>query len=362
MDTDQQNRPGTDAGSDSRNPGQSHFDREFAGLTDPAHYSKDAISPGGLSAAESSPEDANGAGVPSIQDKLGKGFTDSLQSGGVKGLAASGVLKILSGQSRKKKAATGGVVGTIVTLIIVGAGLSSGPLEFAHIAQLLHGAHFSQQENAGDGRMGRLYRFLRPGGSIGETRLGALGSRYHAKIIADLHSIGITPEYAAGDVYKGMTIDTEHEGSPYKGKTPEEAAKIFEEKSGIKPTVEGGKLKVDANKFFKQRKSLGVALGELGTSKVTTATRIRVLSKFGLVSWHPLKKVDKKLNSTVAERYKKFKEEREKNLKSKIPENLVDPTHAQLSDGAVGADGKPVPPTDIPSERPVITPDATSSS
>jgi hypothetical protein len=80
----------------------------------------------------------------------------------------------------------------------------------------------------------------------------------------------------------------------------DEAAAKFEKDYGVKPEIEGKKIKVNATKFWAQKKSLKVALDHLGTGKVTTLVRARVLGKFGLVSWHPMTKLDKFAYKTTA--------------------------------------------------------------
>lgn len=209
--------------------------------------------------------------------------------------------------TKKKAAAAGSIAGIGVGGSLLLGSIAVGPLEFIHIAQILHNTHFSQQEDAGDGRMGKLYRFVRSGGQVGTTRLGYLGNKYYTRIVGQLADIGITPDYGNSklDYYKGYTIDTEHKNSPYRGMTQEQAATAFEEKTGFKPTLNGKKLTVNADKFWAQRKSLNAALGELGTNKVATAARVRVLGKFGMVTWHPLKAVDKKINNYFKDKWDK---------------------------------------------------------
>jgi hypothetical protein len=350
MATDLQNRPETDSGSDAGNPAQSFYDREFAGLTDPEHFSKDAVSPEELESRESGAtagSTSKSEGEGGVSDTLGAGY--SAISSGSRAGSALGALSLI--RSSRKKKGVAGIVSLIVGILII-LGISSGPLEFVHISQLLHDAHFSQQENAGDSRMSKLYRYARSGGKtgsrrVGETRLGTLGSKYHARIVSELEAIGITPEYEKLDIYKGMSIDTTHENSPYKGKTPEEAAKIFEEKTGIKPTIEGDHLKVNADKFWGQKKSINSTLKELKTSKVTTAVRSRVLRKFGLVDWHPLHKADKFVARKGITAYEAFKESRDAKLKNRV-QNTVDGTGAKITDDTT--DPKNPKTTAIPGE------------
>lgn len=357
MATNLQNRPETDSGSDSGNPAQSFYDREFSGLTSPDHYDKDATLPEDLQkketgvAGDPATDKADGGGV---SDTLGAGY--SALNSASRGASILGALTLI--RSSRKKKGVAGIVALVAGILII-LGISSGPLEFVHISQLLHDSHFSQQEGAGDSRMSKLYRYARSGGKtgtrrVGETRLGTLGSKYHAKIISELENIGITPEYEKLDIYKGMTIDTLHENSPYKGMTPEEAAKVFEEKTGIKPTIEGDHLKVNADKFWGQKKSITSTLKELKTSKVTTAVRSRVLRKFGLVDWHPLHKADKFVAKKGVTAYDAWKKARDEKLKNRV-KNTVDSTKAKITDDQT--DPKHPTTTDIPGESGSTTPE-----
>jgi len=204
--------------------------------------------------------------------------------------------------SKKKVGIAGGITGLGVGAGMLGLTYTIGPAEFLHLAANTHIPHWGAQEDASDGRMGKLYRWLRKDGSIGQTRLSWIGSKYHARITGKLKAIGITPQYGALDTYKGLTIDTENEKSPYKGMSTDEATKAVEEKYGIKPKVEGGKLTINAETYWSQHKTLKVGLNELGNSKMS-AVRIRYFKKFGWVTWRPLEIADKKLNAKLAKFY-----------------------------------------------------------
>ncbi|MFA5004372.1 MAG: M23 family metallopeptidase [Candidatus Saccharimonadales bacterium] len=273
--------------------------------------------------------EVNDGGVAS-DDQVGSGFT------------GDGSSKRKGRFWTKKKVKAAGLgTGIVVGGSMFGLSIISGPMEFIHLAQVLHGAHFSNQENAGDGRMSKMYRFLRSKGHVGETRMGFLASNYHGKIINKLSDIGIVPEYNNKlDTYKGFTLDTEHANSPYKGMTPQQAAAAFEQKTGFKPTINGNKITVDAKGFWSQRKSLSAALSELGDAKLTTAVRVRVLGKFGLVTWHPLKIVDKKVNNSAVKIANSLKDKWKERLKSGVePPVTLDGARGQNTD----ANGNPIP-------------------
>ena len=232
--------------------------------------------------------------------------------------------------TKKRVQATGALVGASLTGGVVGISFISGPLEFVHIAQILHNAHFSQQEDAGDGRIGKMYRWLRAGGSAGETRLSWLGSKYHARILGDLAAIGITPQYGGLDTYKGFTLDIEHERSPYRGMTPQEAQAALEQKTGIKATIDGNKLRVDANTYWSQRAAIKASLSELNMNGISTAARARNMRIRGLVSWHPMTIIDKKANNTALKLFNFLKEKWTTRLKTGVDPVQIDASGAKL--------------------------------
>ncbi len=243
--------------------------------------------------------------------------------------------------TRRKVQAAGALVGAGLTGGVIGTSFLAGPLQFVHLAQVLHNAHFSQQEDAGDGRMGKMYRWLRSGGSAGETRLGWLGSKYHGRILADLASIGIVPDYGNFSTYKGFTVDLSHPDTPYTDMTPREAATAFEQNTGIKPTINGNRLQVDANTYWSQRKAIKASLGELNLNGVSTDARARVLRKFGLVSWHPMNIIDKKANNTALKIFNLLKEKWQTRLKTGVDPVQIDASAAREQTG-VDSKGNPI--------------------
>lgn len=215
------------------------------------------------------------------------------EDGGGKKKKRKSTIKALA-LTKRRVGIAGAITGSIVSIVTFCLTFVSGTFEFLHVSQILHDAHFSSMETVGDGRMGKMYRFLRKGGSVGETRLGFVASKYHDQMIKKLNNIGISPDYGPFDTYQGFSVDTEHENSPYKDMTPEEAAAAFEEKTGFKPDIVDGKLRVNARNFWSQGSTIKAALSLTGDSKITVALGARVMSKFGLVSrWHPLQALAK---------------------------------------------------------------------
>ena len=235
----------------------------------------------------------------------------------------------------------GGGAGAIVTLSIGGLSMFTGPLEFVHIANILHDAHFSSQENASDSRIGKAMRWLRGDKRPGKTRLTWLGAKYHDKILADLKKIGITPTYEGADFYNGFEIDPE-KNPDYKGMTPEEAAAKLEADTGIKPTIKDGKLQIQSAKFFVQRKSLKWLAKSTGGNGLAAAARLRVLKKFGEVTFHPLKILDKKFHTKITvPLMEKFKEKWQSLLEKGKSSIGIDTSKAQDKETGTDSNGDP---------------------
>jgi hypothetical protein len=292
------------------------------------------------------------APTPQREKQVGRGY--------VKSLAQPRRFSVTGRIRRRYAIFGGGMVGTIVALIFF-LTLSSGPFQFIHIAQLMQRFHFSHQQDAGDARMGRLYRFAREGGKAGETRLGWLGSKMHANMLADLEKIGLKPIYSGADIYQGFEIDRSSPDSPFKDmsnaelKSTLEAKGVDVNKLSFVP-VEGQrglpKATVTVKGYINQRKSLGFLSGQIGDSKVPGALRVRVLARYGLVSWHPMKIIERKQNQALVDLYDKWKKTQEDKLKNGVGEGTVDPTKATREDPVYDKDGKQIGVSDVPDTAP----------
>jgi hypothetical protein len=238
--------------------------------------------------------------------------------------------------SRKGKATIigGGIAGLGVGGSLMFFSMFSGPLEFVHIAQYLQGAHFSRQENASDSRLGSLYRWMKQGNTVGETRLTWLESKYKDRMLKQLKTAGLEPKFnARTGYYEGFFVDKTSETSPYRGMSNDEVKVALSEKYGVPSyQIRDGKFYVPERSFFAQRRSLVGLSHELGYSKVTSAVRARVLSKYGLVTWHPMKILDKRANESVAKLYEKWKKAREERLRNGEKVTTVKASGAQQED------------------------------
>lgn len=242
-------------------------------------------------------------------------------------------------QNRRRTTIGGGLVGLLVGGGFMGLSFMSGPFQFIHIAQLLssHGT-IASQNDASDERMGKLYRWLGNGGDAGETRIGHLSSKLKDRMLADLDSIGLKPDYGKLTTYKGFVIDTENEKSPYHGMSEDEIkAKLASKGITDGITVKDGKVTVSADSYTAKKTSLRAMVSDMHESKIPNALRVRILAKYGFVTWHPLKILDGKLNSKA---YDLWDKAREKRLSTGQTETTIDTTDAERQDTTQDADGK----------------------
>ena len=243
-------------------------------------------------------------------------------------------------QNRRRTTIGGGLAGLAVGGSFLGLSFLSGPFQFIHIAQLLssHGT-IASQNDASDERMGKMYRFLRNGGDAGETRLGHLSSNLKTKMLADLESIGLKPDYGKLTTYQGFSIDTTNEKSPYYKMSEQEIRDRLASKgitSGI--TTDNGKVTVSADSYIAKKTSLRAMVSDMHESKIPSALRVRILAKYGFVTWHPLKILDGKLNSKV---YDLWDQAREKRLQDgKTSPTSIDTTNAEEQTTTTDEKGK----------------------
>ncbi len=81
-------------------------------------------------------------------------------------------------------------------------------------------------------------------------------------------------------------------------------------------TVQDGKIRIDADGlgYFKSKKLIKTTMTDAGLDGLGAGMRTRIMGKRGGISWHPIKKVDRKIHDTVDKRLAKWKEDRQKRL------------------------------------------------
>ena len=231
-------------------------------------------------------------------------------------------------KNKKQAYGAGSIVGLLLAASLVIASFGSGPLELIHLSQILHLAHFAEQEAAGDGRLVKALRNMsKTGANAGDTEISEIVDTYHGEITADLAKIGITPKLNPdGTPSDTLTVDTtEGSGSPYSGMTPQEAADAFTAKTGITPKINGTSLEVSSSDFWGSPNVEDNTLGSIGLKGVAMAARARFMNAFGLSSMHPL-------HATNDE----DQEQADQNFESELKE-FVDTGKGTISADTIGA-------------------------
>lgn len=323
---------------ETNNPGQELADREF---NPDAYHQRQAVAasdpsdPRGEPSAdelrdkEQSPADSKPDSSDQYDNQVGRGYR--------RGRPQTSRLSLRGRITRRRAIFGGSITGTIIALILLLTGVS-GPLTFVHIAQLMQRFHFSHQQNASNDRMGRLYRYARTG-NPGETRLGWLGSKMHTNLLADMEKIGLKPNYSSiGGVFDSFEIDRSSPNSPYKDMSNEELKSALAAK-GVDVSkieflpAEGGKglpvAKISFDSYKGRKAGFNFLSDEIGTSDIPGPLRVRVLSRYGLASWHPMKRIDAKINQKLSALYDSWKKSKEDRLKNGVGEGELNTAGAQ---------------------------------
>jgi hypothetical protein len=236
--------------------------------------------------------------------------------------------------SKRKTAAGGGIIGTIIA-VLFGFSVFQGPLQFIHTAKLMEQFHLSAQEDQSDDRFIRIARYLRykGNGQAERTRLGTLGNKYADRIEVRFNKAGIksayTPVFGYADEYI-IDQDKFDEGK-YKDKNKSEIKKAFKDRYGLALEERSGKLFVNADDigYFKHLAFIKDSMRTAGYSRISAAVLGRLMGKRAGVDWHPIKKIDKKVLRTAETRYTDWREKRteeiEKGTKTTISTS-ADPT------------------------------------
>jgi hypothetical protein len=270
--------------------------------------------------------------LDSVKELDGKKSDKEVASSGAnedepKWYTGKGAKKKKKGWLTKKKAATiAGLTASAVGFSAMFLGPMMGPLEFIHLAESVRLPHFGAQEDAGDIRLNALLRYAKKR-AAGETRLTYLESKYFSRITADMQRAGFKARFdPISSNYMGMYVDTLSEKSPYRGLNNDEVKAKLEQKYGSKAfQVRDGRFYLQEGKsgFLQQYKTLRLVSKEMGYSGLTAAMRARVLSKYGVVTWNPLKKIDKAANQKLADLYRTWKKARDAKIRNGYKTSVV---------------------------------------
>ncbi len=281
----------------------------------------------GLEAAYAAPS-ATESGSKKLEDAKSltnkeETATDKVGALGYTGPAKPGPKK-RSGTIRRRTYITGIIVGLVTGTLTVGSFLS-GPLEFLHIAESIRAPHFSATSNFTDSRLGKYFVYSRTN-SVGDTRLDWVQRSYKGKILAEMDKLGIKPvtdtrlnQGTGLDYLKSWQLDTNVTGSPIEGMNPDQVTEWAKTNLGIDAknvlVRNNGKVYIKTSNFVTQTKATYNLNRELGKSRLSSAMRTRTLGRFFDITFHPIKILDQKLNTKVAQLYKNWKDNRAKSIK-----------------------------------------------
>lgn len=215
--------------------------------------------------------------------------------------------------TRRRAVVGGGVVGAIVGIMFFLSSIT-GPFQFMQFAQLVQQFHIAGHENAGDSRTSGLTRFARSGLDARETRVGHIGSRMAPKIEARFKTAGFKPVFEGPAKFlTNYEVDKNAAHGRWKNLSDDDFVKEIKKEYG-KDLTRGsdGKWKISAAKgwFGGEGKFNRKVLVETGSWKITSPIQSRVWGRWAGTKWHPMRKIDAKINETFAKFAKKLKAKR----------------------------------------------------
>ncbi|HSW85254.1 MAG TPA: M23 family metallopeptidase [Candidatus Saccharimonadales bacterium] len=272
-------------------------------------------------------------------DRVGKGYTGNNNS------TSRGRVRF---RLTRKKAAVGIGSVAIISGVIGFFSISTGPLEFIHIAQLLDRFHFSSQQDAEDGRLTKMARYLHDTNKPQNTRLGLVGNSVASKLETKIKdATGLEPEFnEKSGRFVGYNGDRAHEN--FKGKSEAEIKSQIANQTGI----DGIKVSFSSDgKSFSYNPDAGIRnpvtayrvqtrtaraqLSEAGLSKVSQHVGSRILRTRAGWTFHPIKKADAALQAKAIEKGAKAYEQ----FKEKLKQQFNKDETAYIENGAVEKPG-----------------------
>jgi hypothetical protein len=197
-------------------------------------------------------------------------------------------LRNVSWLFRHKRAVFGGgAISSAIAILIFF--ISSGPLQFIHLSQLLEQWHFSTQQDQQDNRFMKDARFLHyaSSGEVQKARLGYLGNKLADTFETKLNKSGYQSAYSPKfGLFDGYRIDKNND--KFKGKSDAEIKKIVKNETGL-DAVEGdtirsnlrGELVINARGlgYFKTKALNTTVLSQAKYSKVSASVGARIMCK-----------------------------------------------------------------------------------
>lgn len=218
----------------------------------------------------------------------------------------------------RRRAAAGGVAGVVVGGVLFLFSVSSGPLQFIHIGQLLQRFHFASMQDTGDSRLLKIFRYSKnlKKGTVENTRLGIAGRKVIVNLDAKFKTSGIEKKYSTLGTYEGTSIKLDdfeanaRNGDQLGSLRGQDAADWFQENYKIKvDVVSDGELITKDDGFlnyFKNRKVNLMLAKETGESKIPASLLARIMGKRDAATFHPIRAVDKKIAGALDKRLTAF--------------------------------------------------------
>jgi hypothetical protein len=201
----------------------------------------------------------------------------------------------------------GGAISSAIAIVLFF--VSSGPLQFVHLAHLLEQWHFSTQQDQQDDRFMKEARYLRysSSGEVEKTRLGYLGNKLTDTFESKLNAAGYKSAYSTKfGLFDGYLIDKNNE--KFKGKSDEEIKKIVKSETGL-DAINGesvrtnlkGEIVISAKGlgYFKTKGLNTAMLTQAKYSKVPASVGARMMCKRAGCTLHPLKLLSGKAKSAL---------------------------------------------------------------
>jgi hypothetical protein len=241
-------------------------------------------------------------------DKVGKGYNRGKPKDDKKG-KSKGKLRIT-----KKQALIGGGAGAIISLVMGFFGaISSGPAEFVHIAQLLTKLGFSSQQDAEDGRLMKIARYINQPNLPQNTRLGFVGTHVANKLDARIKDAsGVSPRFDRVGTFQYYLVDRNND--KFKGKSFDQVKAQIASDYGIDGSAvhtvlgpSGLEYRFNPDpggfnvfkRYVSQTRTARALLGESGLSKVSSYAGGRVLTQRAGWTFHPIKQLDAAIRAAL---------------------------------------------------------------
>lgn len=256
----------------------------------------------------------------------------------------------------KKVVGAGGGITLLLSAIFL-AIVGLGPLQLIHFAEVLQGIHFGDSDVVSSQRLRNLIvysKWIKTGDGLEDTRLGVIEAHRAGKIDARLEKSGLTSQFDNGK-FTGFEIDQsklpDNVRQELKGLNKEKdpdgkkRAKVYANHFGTSTSdisYKDGKIKIKVEGTRNSRMLLSNAMKmSPNFNKASAAYSKRILIKRANISWNPITRVKEAAKTKSADKYKEFRENRQKKyagekIDTPVPKN----DEQQAKDGETEAQKK----------------------